>query len=202
MHFILFPGHKGTLFCVDGAPEFLYTLLTMTMSTKNDIQLQNSLICHTMDIVAPNNDITNSLTEKFSDNESFDDRIQTAIKLCPVKSKYSDKFIRDVAKTSYDRLKVVLNYNYKNVKKLEAPIVLLRPKENPPFIVIEDNYGLDKSTDKLTVHYLEGNHVSIIDNKDCANIINRVLLDRHGQEGKDTQNLVTSMVEAQREVQA
>lgn len=54
--------------------------------------------------------------------------------------------------------------------------MLLRPKETPPFVVVDDNYGLDIFTENsVTIYYLEGNHINIIENKDCANIINRIL---------------------------
>lgn len=192
------------MFCLDGSPEFLYGILTMTITFKNDLQLQNSLICHTVDIIAPNNDVTKTLMEKLNEIESYEERVELAIKLSPVQSKYSNKFIADMAGVSYDRLKVVLNYNAKNAKKLKSPIVLLRPKENPLNVAIDENYGLDKLTEStVTVHYLEGNHVSIIENKDAANIINRVLVgsDKEKAEGKGEENIVTSMVENQREIQ-
>ncbi|XP_026313533.1 fatty acid synthase-like [Hyposmocoma kahamanoa] len=195
-------GHKGVVFCIDGAPEFLYALLTMTVSHKDEKQLQNGLLCQTMEIIAPNNDATKDLMNILADIDSFDDRIDAAIKACPVQSKYSPKFIKNIANASYNRLRVLLDYDFKNIKKLESSIVLLRPKETPGYVVIEENYGLDKFTDNLTVHFLEGNHVSIIDNKDCANIINRALVEKDDQEGKGAQNLVTSMVETQRELKA
>lgn len=134
--------------------------------------------------------------------KSYDERIDTAIKMCPVQSKYSDKFIKSTAHACYNRLKFVINYNFKNIKKIESPIILLRPKENPGAITIDENYGLDKFTDNLTVHFLEGNHVSIIENKDCANIINRAIAGKEDQEGKGIQNVVTSMVETQKEIKA
>nr|WRO29226.1 FAS2 protein [Tuta absoluta] len=194
-------GHMGTVFCIDGAPEFLNNLATMTLGVRDDFQLQNSLICHTIDLVAPGNDITKSLMEKLATIESYDERVKAGIEMCPVQSHYSNEFIGSISMVCYDRLKVMMNFNAKTVKKLKSPIILLRPKENPPFIVVEENYGLDKFTDKLTVHFLEGTHVSILENKDAANIINRVILDKDGQ-GKGAQNVVASMVEGQREIKA
>ncbi|PZC70358.1 hypothetical protein B5X24_HaOG202556, partial [Helicoverpa armigera] len=195
-------GFKGTVFCLDGAPDFLYALLTMTITFKNDLQLQNSLLCHTVDIVAPNNDITKTLMEKLNEIESYEERVELTIKMSPVQSKYSNKFIANIARACYERLKVVLDFNPKNFKKLQSPVVLLRPKENPPYVVVEENYGLDKYTENtVTVHYLEGNHISIIENKDCANIINRALVESEGQTGKTAENTVTSIVENARQVQ-
>lgn len=196
-------GLKGTVFLLDGAPDFLYAILTMTISFKNDNELQNSLLCHTVDIAAPNNNITHDLIVKLNEIESYDERVALTLKSSPVQGNYSDKFMANMAKVCFDRLKVVLNFNAKEFKKLTSPIVLLRPKETPPFIAVDENYGLDKFTSAVVfIHYLEGNHVSIIENKDCANIINRVLAEAEEEKGKTTGNVVTSIVENQREVTA
>lgn len=102
-----------------------------------------------------------------------------------------------MATASFDRLQMVLNQG--EIVKVKAPITLLRPKETPPFLVIEENYGLDKFTDgPVTVHLLEGNHVSIIENKDCANIINRIISEQDSDKGS---RVVTDMVEKQRSIQ-
>lgn len=91
--------------------------------------------------------------------------------------------------------------NQGEFKKVKAPIILLRPKETPPQLIIEENYGLDKYTENtVTVHLLEGNHVSIVENKDCANIINKVISEQDGG-NKGIQNAVTNMVVKQRSVQ-
>ncbi|CAH2052769.1 unnamed protein product, partial [Iphiclides podalirius] len=194
-------GHKGVVFCIDGSPEFLYSLLTNTIDTKNDVRLQNSLICHVIDVISPNNDITKTLIEKLSGIESYAERIKYALKLTPVQEKYSDQFISSMSAASYDRLKIVLDLKPIE-RKLQSPIVLLRPKDPMPFLTCDDNYGLDKYTEgQVTVHHLEGNHVSIIENKDCANIINRIISEKSMETGKQTQNVVTSMVESQRSVQ-
>lgn len=149
------------------------------MSFKNDSDLQNSLICHVIDIVAPNNDVTATLVEELKEIDSYDEKIQYAIKVCPAQQLYSNKFIESIAKAAFDRLKIITNIN--GLNKVKAPIELLRPKETPPFLVIEDNYGLDKFTESpVIVHFVEGNHVSIIENKDCANIINRSIQSQIG----------------------
>lgn len=177
----------------------------MTISFQNDFQLQNNLICHTVDIVAPGNEVSRDIMEKINEIQSYEERIAVALKMSPVQSKYSAKFISAMVAVTFDRLKVVLDFNGKTFKKLKAPIVLLRPKDNPPFVVIEENYGLDKLTDgPVTVHFLEGNHVSILENKDCANIINKIVVENQTESipVKSEHNVVANMVESQRQVKA
>ncbi|XP_052751948.1 fatty acid synthase-like [Galleria mellonella] len=169
-------GVTGTVFCLDGAPDFLLSLAAAVINYKNDFQLQNSLICKTIDIVSPNNEITDTLMEKLNKIEDYDERIKYSISVLPVQTNYSNEFIASIAKVCFDRMKVVINYDTTNVKKLKSQIVLLRPRETPPFVVCEDNYGLDKfSESPVTVHFLDGNHVSIIENKNVADIINNVI---------------------------
>ncbi|XP_050353260.1 fatty acid synthase-like [Nymphalis io] len=185
-------GHTGTVFCLDGSPDYLYDILTLTMSATSDTQLQNSLICFTIDMVSPKNDVTGTIMKKLKEIESFHERVKYAVKLCPRQKKYSDKFVESIAYSSFDRLKMILGQP--KLKKIKAPIVLMRPDVNPSFLEIEENYGLDKYTEgSVTVHLVEGNHVSIIDNKECANIINKVLVGQ--DEAKIGLNHVTSMVD-------
>ncbi|XP_050353705.1 fatty acid synthase-like [Nymphalis io] len=183
-------GHNGTIFCIDGSPDYLYGILTKTMSVKSDTQLQNSLICKTIDIIAPKNEISGTLMEKLKEIESYDERINYALKVSSAQLKYTDKFIKFIATASFDRLKMILNQS--ELKTIKAPIVLLRPKDNPKFFMIDENYGLDKLTrGSVTVHFVEGNHITIIENKDCANIINRVLAELDGRKmGKNIVNMV------------
>ncbi|CAH2093487.1 unnamed protein product [Euphydryas editha] len=191
-------GHEGTLFAIDGSPDFLYGLVSLTTSGKNDNELQNSLICNVIDIVAPNNDVTNTLMDKLKEIEPYDERIQYGIKVCPAQQQYSNKFVGSIARAAFDRLKMIINFN--GLNKIKSPIVLLRPKDNPQFFVVEENYGLDKFTESsVTVHLLEGNHVSIIENKDCANIINRAIIAHNGT--KIGQNFLTSVIAKQKTVE-
>ncbi|XP_052751905.1 fatty acid synthase-like [Galleria mellonella] len=179
-------GITGTLFCLDGAPNFLQSLVNTLMNFENDFQLQNSLICKTIDIVSPNNEVTDTLMEKLSKIEDYDERIKYSINASPVQTDYSNEFIASIAKVCFDRMKVVINYDTTNVKKLKSQIVLMRPRETPPFVVCEDNYGLDKFSERpVTVHFLDGNHVSIVDDKNVADIVNNVIALSYGRNGKN-----------------
>ncbi|CAF4803306.1 unnamed protein product [Pieris macdunnoughi] len=194
-------GHQGSLFLVDGSPDFLYGFLTMLMDIQNDTQLQNSLICHVIDLVAPNNEIPD-LMEGLNEIETYDDRIQYAIKACPAQHNYSNKFIADISIACFNRMKIIINLKNISFKKLRTPITLLRPKKTPSLLAIEENYGLDNFTEgNVTVHLLEGNHHSILENKDCASIINKGLLTNDSSNTKAQSNVVTNMIEKERSLQ-
>ncbi|CAH2098693.1 unnamed protein product [Euphydryas editha] len=167
-------GHSGIAFCIDGSPDFLKARIPSILSIENETQLQNSLICHTIDIAAPTNEITKTLMDKLKDIESYDERIQWGIKVCPSQQRYSDKFIESIAKDCFYRLKIALNHS--EIRKIKAPIVLIRAKENLSLLELDEDYGLNKFTDgPIKVHLLEDNHITITENKECANIINSFL---------------------------
>ncbi|CAH2098691.1 unnamed protein product [Euphydryas editha] len=190
-------GHSGIAFCIDGSPDFLKTVIPTVISIENDTQLQNSLICHTIDIVAPQNEITKTLMDKLKHIESYDERIQWGIKVCPSQQRYSDKFIESIVKACFYRLKIALNQN--EIKKIKAPIVLIRAKQNLSFLALDESYGLNKFTDgPITVHLLEDNHITITENKVCANIINNVLSAQRG--GKVAQKVVTNVIKSVNEI--
>ncbi|CAH2093519.1 unnamed protein product [Euphydryas editha] len=184
-------GHSGIAFCIDGSPDFLKAIIPTIMSIENETQLQNSLICHTIDMAIPKNEVTKTLMDELKEIESYDERVQRAIKICPLQQRYSNKFIESIAKACFYRLKIALNQS--EIKKIKTPIVLIRVKKNPSFLLLDENYGLNKFTDgPITVHLLEDNHVTITENKECANIINSVLSAQMG--GKVAQNVVTNVV--------
>ncbi|XP_041971751.1 fatty acid synthase-like isoform X2 [Aricia agestis] len=191
-------GHSGQLFCIDGSPEYIYNILTNTIAFNTDAHLQNSLICHCINMVSPKNEMIPEIEAKLEKLNTFDEKIDFAISNSPWHPNYTNAFIGWMARCAFDRLKIVLNHSDSVIsEKLKAPITLLRPKENLSDFMAEVNYGLDKLTEaEVKVHFLEGNHSTIVENKDCANIINRQVL---GQttEGKET-NKITSMVENER----
>ncbi|XP_059048229.1 fatty acid synthase-like [Achroia grisella] len=172
-------GYKGAVFCLDGSPEFLYSITTSILNFNNDVQIQNSIICHTINKIVPSNDITKTLKQKLNGIDKYEDKIKYAIEVSSVQTNYSKEFISCIARVSFDRIKVILNHNLNDVKKLQSPIILMRPKDTYPFIKCKDNYGLDKFSDSsVIVHLLDGNHVSIVENKDVADIINNVISDK------------------------
>ncbi|CAH2098689.1 unnamed protein product [Euphydryas editha] len=191
-------GHSGIVFCIDGSPDFLKTRIPAIMSIENETQLQNSLICHIINIAAPKNEVTKTLMHKLKNIKSYDERIQWAIqKVCSSRKRYSDKFIESIVKACFNRLKIALNQS--EIKKIKAPIVLIRAKQNLSFLALDENYGLNKSTDgPITVHVLDNNHSTITENKECANIINTVLCAQRG--GKIAQNVVRNVFKGVNEV--
>lgn len=185
-------GFRGTVFCLDGSPDFAYSVVTNTIDFSNDIKLQNSLICHAVDVMIPNNNTTKTLMEKLNKIDSYEERVKVSVEDFPamMQGKYSMNFFVKICSICYDRLKAIVNYYQKDATKLKSPIVLLRPKELLANIgQVGDNYGLDALTEcSVSVHYLECNHISIIDNKDAADIINKAVIDHSVPKADNKEN--------------
>lgn len=138
--------------------------------------MQDFLLGHILDILAPKQ--KKNLLPELAECDTWDNKVEVFLKHVPDTVKHSKQYQRALATVVYGRLQAILKYDSSDYKKLKSAIILLRPKDLPAGIVMDENYGLDKFTEiPIKVHMLEGNHATIVDNKDCANIINRAIQD-------------------------
>lgn len=109
--------------------------------------------------------------------DSWDKKVECFLQHVPENVTHSKQYQRSLVDIILGRLKSLLNYNNDDgIGALKSQIILLRTKDTHG-VTIEENYSLQKYSEQpIVVHSLEGNHVTILDNKDCANIINRVLV--------------------------
>lgn len=138
--------------------------------------MQNILLSHILDLILVK-EKTNILPE-LNECENWDMKVEVFLKHIPAHVKHSKRYQKALANVAYGRIQAILTYNFANISKLKSSITLLRPKDLPQGVVIDENYKLDKFSEiPVNVHMLEGNHATIVDNKDCANIINREIRD-------------------------
>uniref|UniRef100_A0ABD2XI38 Uncharacterized protein n=1 Tax=Trichogramma kaykai TaxID=54128 RepID=A0ABD2XI38_9HYME len=72
----------------------------------------------------------------------------------------------------YRRLQAVQAYDASVAGKIKMPIMLLKPTQ-PTLRAVPEDYLLGEVTsDKVEVHYVEGNHVTILDHNKIAKAIN------------------------------
>ncbi|XP_059048223.1 fatty acid synthase-like [Achroia grisella] len=174
-------GHKGTIFCLDGIPNFLFELASQKYIS-DDFKLQNTIICKSIDFFAPSNGITEALIENLNDIEDFNKRIQYSINTTYLQAAYSKQYIASTAQLGFEYVKVIFN-NTTKIKKLDSPIVLIKTKENP-LSVSKEKFGLGKFSDRVNVHILDEN-VSVTENEDVVNIINKVIYNKEEWMKKD-----------------
>lgn len=92
------------------------------------------------------------------------------------KAEYSKIYLKNFGYGLFNRLKMILYENNKCEKdeRIRSNITLIRPKVH---LVsdIENDYGLMQYTDgQVAVSFVEGNHLSMIDNSELYTIINNI----------------------------
>ncbi|XP_052751981.1 fatty acid synthase-like isoform X2 [Galleria mellonella] len=86
-------GYKGTIFCLDGSPNYLLSLINTMINTSDDVQIQNSIISNCIDLITPKSDITNNLIQKLGEMDKIDEKIEYILKMPSVANIYSKEFL-------------------------------------------------------------------------------------------------------------
>ncbi|XP_077296456.1 fatty acid synthase-like [Arctopsyche grandis] len=170
-------GHIGRIFCVDGSPDVLQKMTKANLDTSKLDVMQDSFLCHIMDLLAPKMD-KQPLYNALLAIDTWDNKVECLLQHVPESVKHSKQYQRALSKVVLGRVQSILAYDDSVCLELKSQVMLLRTKDNPIGVVTDDQYGLQKHVQQpIQTHMLEGNHVTILENRDCANIINRSLAD-------------------------
>lgn len=106
--------------------------------------------------------------------EKIDLIIAEASKLIKYKA-HSDEHYKLFCISMVQRVKALLNYETQ-FTKLKSTITLIKPKK-ATVSMDEEDFGLSEYTETpVEIIYVEGDHVVIVENEECAEEINRTLL--------------------------
>lgn len=176
-------GKYGHVISIDGSPTFLKRLAGGLVESKS--------VDHQLD-----DDSLMLLFKQFCDIESFDkfnslltkcknrqSKLKLFIECLPNKMRtlYSQQYLENMTAAILNRMKIIINLDNENDElaalmnnKLKSVITLIRPTQ-ASFIDIAEDYGLQNfSEHPVAVKYVEGNHLSVLENPDLANVINNI----------------------------
>ncbi|CAK1589934.1 unnamed protein product [Parnassius mnemosyne] len=168
-------GYKGNVYCLDGSPEFAKAMLDEEMPHSNETELHNNIISFIYSAVSnPDSNDTSLLLEKLRNIPSLEEKVNYVIDTSKQTINYSKNFLKSFAISYYDRVLMIKNFNIGNISKIKSPIFLLRAKDGPFANLCKDNYGLSKFTDStVEVYSFKGNHITILEDDECASFINK-----------------------------
>lgn len=170
-------GLEGHVYLVDSSPDFLQTVQERSIGHNED-QFEIKLICIMFNLVASHEATTtavNQLVEKVTPLKSWDERLEHFIGMLP-NTNHSMKHLKAVGAATYTRLKAISSYKWEHKKTIKSHVTLLRPTIMA--LQTKEDYGLSQYCDKeVEVHFVMGNHVTLLDNKECATIINQHVVD-------------------------
>ncbi|XP_046414517.1 fatty acid synthase [Neodiprion fabricii] len=165
-------GLHGRLVLIDGAPDYMKAVLNQNLMAETDDQLQSRVLSEIMDMLAPS--VTATLVEELQNCVNWESKLAAFTKVLPAAKNldFPTETQQEICSAIYHRIKAILNYDVSALSPLETPIILLRPKIHSVRSMPED-YGLKKITQgKIEVHYVEGNHVTMLEDNICATAIN------------------------------
>lgn len=167
-------GMTGQVLLIDGAPEFLKQLAIgqMTEDYTEEI-IQCVLVSGIIRTIFPDEN-PEDLFARISELTNWEDRVNKLIELSQNQHVYSEPYLRQSADALYKRLKVVLEADYSKMKPIKAPITLVRPTE-VSIVDIDEDYGLSNFTEgAINLKFIEGNHISMLENNKLPHIINEL----------------------------
>lgn len=166
-------GLRGQIVLIDGAPTFLKKLVVDQMpTTHSDEGVQNVLISGIMRTVFPEEKI--DVMQIMKNNPTWESRIEKVIEMGTDQYLYSTDYLRTMANCLFQRIKMVIDYNTDPNHRLKSPITLVRPTEIS-IVDVDDDYGIKKLTTGTTnVKFVEGNHLTMLENSKLIQIINEL----------------------------
>lgn len=169
-------GMKGHVLIIDGAPAFLKRLATDQLSLVSDktgdAALYDIILMAGLRILYPGEELEHwNILAKIDD---WNARIEKLIEMGSNESVYSPKYIRNMLQAIFNRTKIASEYNLENPFQIEADITLIRPTE-VSVMDIDEDYGIAAYTKgQVSLKYVEGNHVTMLENPKIAYLINEV----------------------------
>lgn len=177
-------GKLGHVVIIDGSPRYLVKLLQgIRRSTSQTENLENDLIMICFAHFC-NSDQLDEFIKKLAncnDLSSKEELIADFVS-AEFKSTYSAKYLVNLIVAVLNRLKALAKFNISldNTDelttvldaKLKSPITLIRPTQTVISDIPED-YDLHKYSEcEINVRYLDGNHLTVIDNVELSDILN------------------------------
>lgn len=166
-------GKKGNLVLIDGAPLFLKKLVVDQMPTTDTHEaVQSVLLSGIMRVVFPEEKV--EVLQIMKEYPSWEERVEKILDLCKEQYLYSTDYLRDMANCLYHRIKMVLDFKPDFHDVIKSSITLIRPTEIS-IVDVDEDYGLKKLTRGVVkVKYVDGNHLTMLENAKLVQIINEL----------------------------
>ncbi|XP_039312737.1 fatty acid synthase [Solenopsis invicta] len=162
---------SGRLILIDGAPDQLKFWMDQYLFSTSQQKLQNIILISLMDIYNTVDKETFSL--ELDKCDTWEEKLEVFHSYFPEKLNIlTTKNQKFTCSTIYDHIIAVQNYNVTSLPRLKSSITLLKPT----LAIIrfaEEDYGLHKITEgKVQIQYVEGTHITIMDNDKITLVIN------------------------------
>lgn len=168
-------GLTGEVICTDGSVLLFKRYLEMLMPSldSSEENIQNFLFMQLAFEILPDIDL-DSIRKILVEVKTHEARVEKFLSLM-TKSDYSDAYLNDISYGLTNRVKMVLNENEEySGERIKSNITLIRPSINL-VVDIDNDYKLKQYTSgQVFVSFIEGNHLTMLDNTQLYQIINNI----------------------------
>ncbi|XP_012058645.1 PREDICTED: fatty acid synthase-like, partial [Atta cephalotes] len=163
---------KGRLILIDGAPELARTMFKPFELEFDDANFQIDILINILEIYSAGS--SQKILMELKKCESWNERFNIFAKQFSTIYPYlSFANLKTLCTTIYKHLSLLRQYDPYTLPPIKSPIILLKCTHSSNMIAIEEDFCLHKVTQNVVkVHYIEGDHVTILKNKKVAAAIN------------------------------
>ncbi|XP_018305415.1 uncharacterized protein [Mycetomoellerius zeteki] len=163
---------KGRLVLIDGAPDLARAMFKPFESDFDDVNFQIDILTNILDIYSVGG--SQKILMELKKCESWDERFNIFAKQFSVTYTYlSFANLKTLCITIYKHLSALRQYDPSTLPPIKSSIILLKCTHSSNMIAIEEDFCLHKVTQNVVnVHYIEGDHVTILKNEKVAAAIN------------------------------
>lgn len=164
-------GLNGQLVLIDGAPDLMKAMIEQHLPSQTQEELQNNILLHIMDDLQPA--ASEKLLSDINKCTTWEQKLDSFVShLSSDNIPLSVENQKALCTTLYSRVLALQKYDPLPLSRIRASIILLKPMQSFTYMAEED-YGLYKITrDKVKVHYVEGNHITMLDTDKIVTAIN------------------------------
>ncbi|XP_018393294.1 PREDICTED: fatty acid synthase-like [Cyphomyrmex costatus] len=163
---------KGRLVLIDGAPELARRMFKPFETVLDDADFQIDILTNIMEIYSAGSSEKVSLELKKC--ETWDERYNIFAKqFSAINTSLSSANLKTLCITVYKHLSALRQYDPSTLPPIKSPIILLKCMQSSNIIAIEEDFCLHKVTENVVnVHYIEGDHVTILKNEKVTAAVN------------------------------
>ncbi|XP_071628686.1 fatty acid synthase-like isoform X1 [Temnothorax longispinosus] len=167
---------SGRLILIDGAPDQLKFWTNQYLNCTSPDELQNVILLRLLEMYSIINQ--KKLALELNKCNTVDEKLKVFHAYFPkdlnVLTIENQKLIYF---TVYNHIVAVQDYDISSLPRLKSPITLLKPT-SPIASFTEEDYSLHKVTEgKVQIHYVEGNHITMMDNEKITSAINETWIE-------------------------
>lgn len=165
-------GYVGNLILLDGSPDYMKAIKMQQLFATTQETFQNNLLTGILAVTNfPN---PTEFKTELNKCTTWEEKLEKMVAYTPanIAKVYSPEAQKSIATFIYKRLNALDDYDCDSMTPLRTAILLLKPTL-PAMQMPDEAYGLRKLTyGRVTVAEVEGNHITMLDNKKCATVIN------------------------------